>query len=375
MINRLFTATLIITGTTLAACGDSKPSVQAPPPVPVSVYTVASGDATFYDQYPASITALNEVQIRTQVTGYITGVYFKDGQVVQKGMKLYSIDQQQYQAGYDQSVANLNVAKANLARAQQDADRYIDLAKKDAIAQQVVDHAMADLQTAKMQVAAAQANVRNVQTGLRYATIYAPLTGTIGISQVKLGTAVTPGVTILNTISSDDPLAADVAIDEKQINRFIQLQQKGSANNDSTYQLLLPDGSVYPHAGSIYLIDRAVDPQTGTIKARLTFPNPRKVLKPGMSCNLRIQNNGAMKQILIPNKAVVEQMGEYFVYVINGNTVSQRKVTTGNRIGDKIIIKDGLQEGEKIATEGVQKLKEGATIQVGGSGNKPGQKI
>src|SRR5881409_1617375 len=104
MINRLFAAILIITGTTLVACGDAKPSVQAPPPVPVSVYTVASGDATFYDQYPASITALNEVQIRTKVTGYITGIYFKDGQVVQKGMKLYSIDQQQYQAGYDQSV-------------------------------------------------------------------------------------------------------------------------------------------------------------------------------------------------------------------------------------------------------------------------------
>ena len=373
MTNRLFIAVLILFSTALVSCGDSKPAVQAPPPVAVSVYTVGTGNATYYDQYPATITALNEVQIRPQVTGYITAIYFKDGQVVKKGMKLYSIDQQQYQAGYDQSVANLNVARANLAKAQQDADRYTELAKKDAIAQQVVDHALADLQTAKMQVAAAQANVRNVQTGLRYATIYAPLSGTIGISQVKMGAAVTPGVTILNTISSDDPLAADVAIDEKQINRFVQLQQKGSKNSDSTFQLLLPDGSVYPHAGSIYLIDRAVDPQTGTIKARLTFPNPNKVLKPGMSCNLRVKNNGGILQILIPNKAVVEQMGEYFVYVVNGNTVSQRKVTLGNRIGNMIIVKDGLQEGEKIATEGVQKLKDGATIQTGGSASTPGQ--
>src|SRR5947209_8701737 len=107
MTNRLFIAVLILFSTALASCGDSKPAVQAPPPVAVAVYTVGTGNATYYDQYPATITALNEVQIRPQVTGYITGIYFKDGQVVQKGMKLYSVDQQQYQAGYDQSVANL----------------------------------------------------------------------------------------------------------------------------------------------------------------------------------------------------------------------------------------------------------------------------
>ena len=365
MIKSAHITGIIATSLILAACGNSQAPVQQQTSVPIAVYTAKQENATFFDQYPATINALNEVQIRPQVTGYITGIYFKDGQFVSKGTKLYSIDQQQYRAGYDQSIANLNVAKANLAKAQQDADRYQDLAKKDAIAKQVVDHAMADLQSAKMQVEAAQANVRNVQTGLRYSTIFAPLSGTIGISQVKLGAAVSPGVTILNTISADDPMAVDVAIDEKQINRFVQLQQKGVKAGHSTFQLILPDGTVYPQTGQIYLIDRAVDPTTGTIKARLTFPNPKNVLKPGMTCNMRIRNNGAIQQILIPYKAVIEQMGEYFVYVINGNKATQQKISLGNRIGDKVIVKDGLQEGQQIATEGVQKLKDGVTVQVG----------
>ena len=131
----------------LTACGDKKsPQQPAPPPVAIAVYQVQEENATYYDEYPGTITPLNEVEIRPQVSGYITGIYFRDGQHVTKGMKLYSIDQQQYRASVDQQTANLNVAKSNLARAQQDADRYADLASKDAIARQTLEHAQADLQ-------------------------------------------------------------------------------------------------------------------------------------------------------------------------------------------------------------------------------------
>ena len=180
----------------LYSCGAAdKPAEapKAPPPVPVAVYTVQKGSALYYDDYPATVIALNEVQLRPQVTGYITGIFFKDGQHVSRGQKLYAIDQQQYQASYNQAVANLNVAKANLGKAQQDADRYAELQKNDAIARQTVEHAQADLQASKMQLEAAKANVASVQTNVRYSTIYAPFEGTIGISQVKLGAAVSPG--------------------------------------------------------------------------------------------------------------------------------------------------------------------------------------
>jgi RND family efflux transporter MFP subunit len=361
------TGSIAVVMALLAACGgDNKkvPQQQAPPPVSIAVYSVQEENASYYDEYPGTLTPLNEVEIRPQISGYITGIYFRDGQHVTKGMRLYSIDQQQYKASVDQQVANLNVAKANLARVQQDADRYADLAKKDAIARQTLEHAQADLQSAKMQVAAAQAAVRNVNSTLRYSSIASPLTGTIGISQFKLGAAVVAGQTILNTVSSDNPMAVDFAVDEKEINRFMQLQQKGKAT-DSTFNIVLPDGTVYPHSGHISFIDRAVDPQTGTIKARVVFPNDEKMLKAGMSCNIRVHNAGGSQKIVVPYKAVVEQMGEYFVYVINADSATQRKVSLGNRINEKVIVKEGLQANENIAIEGVQKLKEGSKVKVG----------
>ncbi|MHA4807718.1 efflux RND transporter periplasmic adaptor subunit [Flavitalea flava] len=355
----------------LMACGNKKPAGPvAVPPVAVSVYTVAPGNATYYDVYPATVNALNQVDIKPQVSGNITKIFFQDGQHVRKGAPLYEIDQQQYKAAYESSIANLNVAKANLAKSQQDADRYTELSQKDAIARQTLDHALADLESSKRQVDAAQANVASVQTNLKYSHISAPFDGTIGISQVKLGTAVYQQ-TLLNSISSDDPLAVDLAVDEKLISRFSELLKNGASNHDSTFMLVLPDGSVYPNPGHIVLLDRAVDPQTGTIKARLVFPNPVHILRPGITGNVRVQNRGAVGSLLIPYKAVVEQMGEFFVFVLNGEKVSQRKVAVGVRVNDKVVIRDGLKEGEQVVTEGVQKLRDSSTVQLAPPGGKP----
>jgi RND family efflux transporter MFP subunit len=221
--------------------------------------------AVYFDNYPATITPLNQVDLKAQVTGYITGMFFTDGQHVSRGQKLYEIDRQQYQANYDQAVANLNVVKASLAKAQQDADRYTDLLKQDAIAKQKVDYALADLQSVKAQVIAAQANVSRLSNDLRFSTIHAPFDGTIGISQAKVGTLVTANQNILNTVSSDNPMAVDISVDQKEIARFVQLQ-KNNVAADSTFTLSLPDNTIYVGTGHISLIDRAVDPQTGRSK-------------------------------------------------------------------------------------------------------------
>jgi RND family efflux transporter MFP subunit len=150
---------------TLAACGGSKGSdPKGPPPVQVATYQVQAGGATYFEDYPASVVALDQVELRPEVSGYLTHIYFKDGQHVRKGMKLYEIEQQQVKAAYDQAVANLNVAKANYAKLQQDVARYEELAKQDAIAQQTLDHARADMQAAKMQVEAVQASIQNAET-------------------------------------------------------------------------------------------------------------------------------------------------------------------------------------------------------------------
>lgn len=356
---------------TLAACGKKDDKQQAPPPpTTVSAVKAEKGNATYYDQFPATVTALLEVEIQPQVAGNITGIFFQDGQQVRKGQKLYTIDPQQYRAGYDQAVANLNVQKANLNRAQKDADRYNTLAQQDAVAKQLVDNANATLEAAKMQVEASQATIRQVATNLKYTTIYAPLDGTIGISQVRLGAAVAPGSTPLNTISSDNPISADLQVDASEIPRFMKLQSQKTSGQDSTLVLMMPDGSQYKYPGSVRIIDRAVDPQTGTLRVRIAFPNPDKQLKVGVNANVRVKNSTGKPQLLIPYQAVTEQMSEYFVFVVGDSSkVTQKKVTLGARINDKVIVKDGIKEGEVVVTEGTQKVREGAKVRI----SQPGQ--
>lgn len=366
MNNKISGICLTIAGSiALVSCGSHKPAEQKTPAVAVNVYAVHKGSAVYFDEYPATVVPLNQVDIRAQVTGYVTGIYFKDGQQVTKGQKLYDIDKQQYEAAYNQAVATMNANKATEARAQQDADRYSDLLKQDAIARQIYDHAVADLQSAKMQVSGAKAVVDKAGLDLQYSTIKASYTGTIGISQVKLGTLVTANQTLLNTISSDNPMAVDIAIDQKEIPRFLKLQQTAKPG-DSVFTLRLADNSVYPQPGSVSFVDRAVDPLTGTIKVRLIFPNPGNFLKAGMTCNIRLKNNREQDMfVLIPYKAVVEQLGEFFVFVENDNRALQRKVSLGDRINDKVVVKSGLEEGDTIIVEGVQKLRDSSEVQIG----------
>jgi membrane fusion protein (multidrug efflux system) len=351
---------------TVISCGkkDQQQQPTQPQAVPVTLTEVTSAEASYYEEYPGTVVPLNEIQLRPQVTGFITGIHFTDGARVRKGQLLYSIDAQLYSANYDQAVANLNVQEANLARAQKDADRYHELQKNDAVARQLVDNADAALEVAKRQADAAKANIKAVQTSVNYTKVTAPFDGVIGISLVKVGAAVTAGQTILNTVSTDGQLAVDFNVDQKEIYRFTNLLKDQKAN-DSTFTLKFGT-DIYPANGKIALIDRAVDPQTGSIKTRLVFPNKADQLRAGMSGTVRVLNNASAKSVVIPYKAVTEQLGEFFVYVQGDSSkVSQRRVVLGTVIGSNIIVKEGLKEGEKIAVEGVQNLREGAVIKEG----------
>jgi membrane fusion protein (multidrug efflux system) len=348
----------------LTACNNSKEQTgpTAPPPVKVTVEPVLKTDAVYFDEYPATINALNQVELRPQVSGFISGVYFKDGARVRKGQLLYSIDEQLYSANYQQAVAGLKVQEANLNKAQKDANRFHELDKNDAVAKQLVDNADATLEVARKQADAAKANIQAVQTNVKYTRVYAPFDGVIGISAVKPGAAVTAGQTILNTVSSDKELAVDVNVDQKEIYRFSKLMSDPPKTSDSTFTLAFGN-DVYPYQGKIALLDRAVNPQTGTIKARLIFPNTKKLLIAGMNGTLRVKNNASTQALLIPYKAVTEQLGEFFVYVPNdSNKVSQRKIVTGKQIGKNVIVKSGLNDGDRVVVEGVQNLREGAAI-------------
>jgi membrane fusion protein (multidrug efflux system) len=347
----------------LAACGKNQNTAQTNPlnaPVPVNAYTVVQQQVVGTDTYPGTVVPLQEVELRPQVSGYITQVYVPDGQQVRRGQRLYEIDRTRYQASYNQAQASLHSAQANLERVRQDAERYENLAKQDAIARQRVDYARAELSTAQAQVAAARAGVSGASTDLGYSVISAPMSGRIGISQVKVGSQVSPGQTLLNTISNDNPMAVDIVINEREVPRFTRLQKQPAA--DSAFTIQFSDGSLYPLPGHIQAIDRAIDAQTGTIIVRVSFPNPERQLIPGMSVVLRVRNADIGRQLVIPHKAITEQMGEFYTYVISGDSVIQNKVQLGSKVADKIVVREGLKNGDKIVVEGTQKLRPGAKI-------------
>jgi RND family efflux transporter MFP subunit len=278
----------------------------APPPTPVNVAEVKNADALYYDRYQGQVVSLNSVELRSQVAGFITGIFFKEGDVVTKGTSLYEIDRRKYVAAYEQAKANVSSANANLVKAQKDVDRYNMLLKNDAVARQTVDQATASYETSKGQVAVAQAALASAAADLSYATIKAPFTGRIGISQVKLGAQVTPGTTLLNTISTGNPIGVDVVINEQDIDRFYKLQKRST---DTTFRLQLSDGTTYNKTGKVFAIDRGVSNQTGTIKVRIQFSNEKDELKDGMSCVLQVLNDNSGNRVQIPYKAITEQMG------------------------------------------------------------------
>ncbi|MBG8556450.1 efflux RND transporter periplasmic adaptor subunit [Hymenobacter guriensis] len=353
----------------LGACGDKATDQQknaAPPPTPVTLVAARTTDAVYYDDYPATVAAINNVELRSQVAGFITGIFFKEGEEVRKGQTLYEIDRRKYQASYQQALANLRSTQATVQNAKVNLDRYQRLAEQDAIARQIVDNAATAYATAQSQVAVAQAGVQAARTDLDYSLIKAPFAGRIGISQVRLGSQVSPGSTLLNTISGEDPMAVDFVVTEGDLARFVALQRAAGGSQDSTFRLELPNGTSYNQPGRILAIDRGVNQQTGTVQVRVQFSNTGRQLKDGMSAVLRVLNRQSGRRVVVPFRAVVEQMGENFVFVAGDSSKArQRKVQLGPRLRDQIVIIEGVKEGDQVVTEGLNRLRDGGLIQAG----------
>lgn len=347
----------------LASCGGNKQGGAAagmPDPnaaIPVTDTVVGYSQADFNAEFPGSITAFQQVSLTPQVTGYVTGIHFKDGQRVNKGQLLYTIDDQVYSANLSNADANIAVQQAAVDKAQKDYDRYHMLDKEDAIAKQQVDYADAALQSAKKQLAAAKASASGVRSNVRFTKIYAPFTGTLGISQVRIGMAVFAGQTVMNTISTNNPIAVDFNVDQINVNRFLSLQQSKA----SIFSIRVASDSVYSAKGYVSMIDRAADMQTGTVKIRLSFPNNKDELRPGMNATVLVGDQ--KRALLIPTKAIVAQLGEFYVYVIGDSSkVSQTKLKLGSTSGIYTAIESGLKEGDKIVVDGTQNLKEGSKV-------------
>jgi membrane fusion protein (multidrug efflux system) len=335
-------------------------------PIEVKVMPVIQRDTQLTKDFVGEVRGSQEVDLRARVSGVLLKKHFQDGALVRENEPLYSIDPREYRAQLANSEAQLASAQANLARANQDVERYKPLVAENAVSRQVYDNAVAAAQQAQAQVQATRAGIAESSLGVEYATVRAPLTGRIGASQVFEGSLVSAGTTLLATLSKDDPAWVTFSISESD---FLAVMKRFGGREPAPddparrVRLFLADGSEYPEAGIINFEDRGIDPKTGTYALRATFPNPRHVLRPGLFARIRASGESRANALVVPDRAVVEQLGRYFVTVVGaGDKAEPRPVTLGPRSGGLVVVERGLKPGDVVIVEGALKARAGAAL-------------
>lgn len=403
----------------LASClplGSCRPAItnansSSSPPVTVSIVETKLESVPIYGEFAAQTYARDLVEVRARVDGFIEKRNFQIGSDVRAGDVLYELDRrpaeaalekargdvEQTQANLDfakrqvalvQARANLAQAEANLLKAQQDVDRLRPLVREDAAAQQDLDNATAALKatqanveanqasveqarlstTAQIdsaggQLASAQALLRIAELNLGYTTIRAPISGRIGDASIAVGGLVTTGSAHpLTTIVPLDPIWVKFKVTEA-----FHLNFQGRADKDQELQqpldLVLADDLLHPFRGRYVNSLNQVDPKTGTLEVQATFPNPRHIVLPGQFGRIRVILDQKENAIAIPQRAIVELQGLQSVYTVGpDNRVAARSVVTGDRVGDRWVIEEGLKPGDRVIVEGVQKVRPGAPV-------------
>jgi membrane fusion protein (multidrug efflux system) len=350
----------------LGACSKSPPVVPANPPE-VSVVTVQPAATELSTDIVSEVRAYREVELRPRVSGVVTQIDFAPGQMVKEGARLFRIDPRAFEEGVVNARANLAEAEANLVRVQQDIARYKPLLPDNAIPRQVYDQAVATEKQLRAVVTSRRAGLATAELERGYTDVRSPITGRIGLQRVEVGALASAGQTVLATVSTLDPVAVYFNISERDYLAFVRRQQAsraaGQAPVDRPIRLLLPDGSLHPSPGTLDFTDRALTPGTGTLAVRAIFANPDQLLRPGMNARVRIVYDVAQGALLVPQRAVTELLGKYFLSVVGeGDKVEQRPVTTGPRIGDQWIIASGLTAGDRVIVDGLQSARPGMIV-------------
>ena len=351
----------------LAACG-KKPNAEAGGPVEVRAIRIESGPAQLFADKVGEVRGSQEVDLRARVSGVLLKQQFVDGSIVKEDQPLFSIDAREYRAQLANMQAQLASAKASLARAQQDVDRYAPLLEENAISRQVYESAVAAAKQARAQVDASQAAIDESKLAVDFATVRAPFTGRIGDAKVFEGALISAGVTSLATIHKDDPAWVYFSVSEAELlgeqRRFGDAPPAPDAQVRKV-RLQLSDGSIYPQEGRINFVATALDPTTGTYALRAEFANPDHVLMPGLFARIRVSADTREDAILVPDRAVQQQLDRFFVTVAGADDKAEmRAVVPGPRLGNQWIIADGLKVGDRVVVEGIQKARPGAPLKV-----------
>ncbi|WP_027855850.1 efflux RND transporter periplasmic adaptor subunit [Marinobacterium jannaschii] len=347
----------------LIVAATSQPALAEQKPLPaVTVSTVTESTETPSFRMIGRIEAAERVEIMPRVTGYLQQRLFKEGHPVEAGSELFVIEADSYQIAMEQAKAELASARAALKNAQFTLKRNRELKKRNAIAQAKLDQSEADRDQAQAQVMKAKAGLRKAELELSYTQVKAPITGRIGIATYSAGALVSPNGKPLVTIVQQDPIHVELTVSEKLM---IEARRNGLDLDNPPVKpsLVLSDGSRYEHAGEFNYVSPEVDRNTDTVRIRATFPNPEGILLPGEFVHVTVRNKQPQKMITIPQSAVLKDRDGYYVLAVNrDNTVEKRPVQAGEQRKGRWQINGGLAQGERIITEGLQKVRPGIQV-------------
>lgn len=358
---------LAILQATLIGCGDKSANSggtgpgQMPPPN-VKIAQALTQEVTEWDEYTGRIEAVNAVEVRARVSGYLEKVNFTAGEKVRKGDLLFQIDPKPLKAQLNYAVAELERAKTKQELARNDLTRAENLLKAKAISTEEYDARNKGLREAIAAVNSAEANVYSAKLNLEYTEIHAPINGRVGRELITAGNLVKTDDTLLTNIVSTDPVYVYVDADEQSVlkyRRHAQQHGKGATDLKGTpVELAVADETGFPHHGQLDYIAPREDAATGTLSLRGVFANPDELLSPGFFARLRVRGSASYQALLLPDRAVGTDQGQRFIWVVNqDHLVAYRKVTPGPLIDQLRVIREGLQPGDWVVIEGMQKLK------------------
>lgn len=363
----------------LAGCGQnpqSQPQAGPPPPA-VTVGSPIQRSITDFDEYVGRFVAIDSVEVRARVSGYLDKIHFTDGQTVKEGDLLFTIDKRPFQTALDQARANLQRARAELAFAEGDLERASQLVRDKTITQQTFDQRTQVKRVAEANVAAQEAAVRQAELDLQFTDLRAPVSGRIGDRRVSVGNLVTGGTagttTLLATIVSTDPIRFEFTFDEASYLRYERIAANGggqskkddiAARGGSTLvRLKLIDEKDFIHVGRMDFIDNVIDRSTGTIRGRAVFANAAGIFTPGMFARLQVPGSVPYTALLIPDSAIGSEQARKFVYVVRpDDTVAQKYVQLGQLADGDRVIKSGLEPTDRVIIEGLMRAKPGIKV-------------
>ncbi len=358
-IIQLFFVTAIIIG-----CGN-KQSKQTLSPPKVKVVSLQQQEVTLEKDFVGQVYGYKDIPIRTRVEGYLENMYFNEGSYVKKGDLLYIVDPNPLKEAFNSAQSELARSEINRDRAISDLNRLKPLAKINAVSQRDLDAAIAEKEGSEEMVKAAQAKLRLAQINLDYSRITAPVDGIIGKTMAQPGEFVgrSPNPVILNTVSTIDSLRVEFFITESDYLAWINHSKKKGKSLDNVLQLVLSDGSVFPHKGRVKFINREVDPVTGTLLIQSIFPNPDKVVRPGQFARVRADVSTIPNALLVPQRCVNEIQGTFNVMKVNNDgKVEKITVKLGAPYKDYFIVNEGLSPNDHVVYEGLQRAGNGTVV-------------